>query len=336
MNLRSRLSLAASSWLLMHASIGEANTNFIQHVGNGGGLVQCAQPNDGGTTLELLDFYEGKRDHGISPRIPDVAGLKTPLGLVKTWLHALERHDYRRYLQFQLWLETFFDETEFVGESMEVIADTGYSEVPLNCVIVQGAVQLETPDSPKRYMIDETLWQQLSIVDQAGLILHELVYREALQRGHTDSYSVRYFTALIATGYLADLDMRAYQDLLLQLRFRGVFAKIGSTRLWYLEDVSVDAAAAPNYCQQLSQTLIPAPGYALPFMYHADLQALELLLAMNSPISSLLRISPAARIWVGSPLDSNPALVQVAYGKAYRLDAAEPGPHGIMCALPVL
>jgi hypothetical protein len=64
----------------------------------------------------------------------------------------------------------------------------------------------------KRFSIQRQLWAQLSHDDRAGLVLHEIIYREAIEKGHKDSRMARYLNALVGSQQLDHFTQAQYDD----------------------------------------------------------------------------------------------------------------------------
>jgi hypothetical protein len=54
----------------------------------------------------------------------------------------------------------------------------------------------------KIYLIDRDLWERLDNNNKAGLVLHEIIYRESIRGGAVNSRAVRKYNGLILTGEL--------------------------------------------------------------------------------------------------------------------------------------
>jgi hypothetical protein len=179
-------------------------------VGNGGVGVVCTPPN-APSTVEVLDLYEGRRDwlmtFDLDPTVAD------PYAKVGHVLDRLAAVDPTRAALYKGWLATFKDDSLIYNDDQHfnLINDYGTPNLQSYCRTVQIAVQ-RTPENPndRRYEIDGSYWdghsgQGLDADNQAGLILHEIVYRDALRRGHTDSIAAHYLTALFASTLMSTM-----------------------------------------------------------------------------------------------------------------------------------
>lgn len=165
-------------------------------VGNGGNLIECA---DG--RLQLLDYYEGNQGRGISVDLGDGDSFQDHIEVVLT---RLEKLSPSRALKYKMWYGNFLIDADFFSDGKFVqIPDTGPIVVPNSCDIRQIAAQ--RPDSEimpgdRRYLIDLRLWERISEKDKAGLILHELIYREAIEEKQVTSTRVRYMTQILSSS----------------------------------------------------------------------------------------------------------------------------------------
>lgn len=165
-------------------------------VGNGGNLIECA---DG--RLQLLDYYEGIQGRGITVDVGDGDSFQDHIEIV---LARLEKLNPSRALRYRKWYENFLTDAEFFSDGKFVqIPDTGPIVIPSECNIRQIATQ--RPESQimpgdRRYLIDLRLWERISEKDKAGLILHELIYREAIEERQVTSTRVRYMTQILSSS----------------------------------------------------------------------------------------------------------------------------------------
>lgn len=156
--------------------------------GNGADFISCKD------RAYLLDFYEGN--------LSEISWQGSDVELVKFLLNKILPFSPTRIKSYQEFANNFYDETKFVGESeLGNVPDAGDVKVPIpdDCKFVQGVIQKHIIfGTEKRYLINKDEWTRLSVVHRAGVIIHELVYRE-LQS--VDSHQIRQFTNwLFSTG----------------------------------------------------------------------------------------------------------------------------------------
>lgn len=190
------------------------------HYGNGGDVLVRRAP--GSIDVKLLDFYE----NSLPPR-SFVVDLGAPTlsvdDKVKLALARLERLDSGRADLYRQWYATFLAEACFLRDITLVdIPDSADVARPVGYEVEQIAVQIE-PRFPedRRYTINFDLWRHLDNDAKAGLILHELIYREAIKFNAEDSRGVRYLTAALAANVVGTWDVQSYLERLKQI---GIFS----------------------------------------------------------------------------------------------------------------
>lgn len=178
-------------------------------VGNGGNVIAC------GSSLRLLDYFEAEEQRGI----PLDLGPKHMSFQQKVYyvLHRLEDVNPTRAKMYKKWFRTFDQETQwfFVGKFLP-IRDSGVVIIPEECEIKQVAMQRPNAlimPGDQRYVIDLRLFEKLSEEDKAGLVLHELIYREAIELGIASSPGVRYFNQVVSSNLMKKFDSRMMLDL---------------------------------------------------------------------------------------------------------------------------
>lgn len=210
-----------------------ANASFDRK-GNGGDALVCYNSKGEIRSVRLLDYYEALQKQ----RIKSIELGEKEWGFHEKVLYALNRLetiDYLRAQKYKQWYKDFFNQDEFSwGENLVNIADTGALSIPNNCEIKQIAVQ-EAPSLPgdKRYIINKSLWSLMDEDNKAGLILHELIYREVISEErcgglddieekhvcsqlHINSKRVRYYNSLISSSEMAEMSEREYHQFLIE------------------------------------------------------------------------------------------------------------------------
>lgn len=196
------LLLSAALTSLAHATGGEN--------GNGGDAVACRAPDGSIRSAEQADYYEARVVRGISIDL-GAAGLSWP-ERVEVALKRLEKWDPTRAERYRQWTKTFLAEARFIrAHELPDVPDTGGIVVPNGCRIEQVAIQKE-PRFPEdsRYLINEDLWKSYDTVSQTGLVLHELIYREAISFLAKDSIGTRYFNSILASPSFEEMTLGGY------------------------------------------------------------------------------------------------------------------------------
>lgn len=184
--------------------------------GHGGGVVVCRDTNRKVLSVELLDFYENRILRDIEPDLGDnTLSYNTKIEIALSRIEKLDPVRARRYRQKAL---DFLSKTKFTeGVILPNTNDFGHVPLATGCEIEQLASQrdIRLPQD-KSYLINKDLWEHplLSNASRAGLILHELVYFDALQLGHLNSMFSRYYVALMSSKRGEIMDKIYYTDLM--------------------------------------------------------------------------------------------------------------------------
>ncbi|MBK7890572.1 MAG: hypothetical protein IPJ84_06930 [Bdellovibrionales bacterium] len=188
-------------------------------VGNGGDVVVCENQAGVIESIELLDFYEGRILKGIKTDFGSQA--RTVDEKVATALARLERVSPARAQLYRERALQFFADTLFLEDGhLADIRDAGDIVIPNGCRIAQIANQSAPlyPDD-KRYVIDRSLWTALDDDSRAGLILHEIIYREAIELGHENSVSTRLLNSGLCSQKIETMTVSQYTRFLTELGF---------------------------------------------------------------------------------------------------------------------
>jgi hypothetical protein len=261
-----------------------------QHVGNGGDAHVCYDGNRI-RSAELFDFYE-------IPRIAE--GIYIELGAEgMTWqqkvefsLQRLARLDPIRAARLQQRFEDVFVRAEtkdykFVSEQLPDEPDHGGTGVlpQPGCKIEQAAIRIRevvAPPYEKRFRINQPIFDAMDATNRAGLILHELLYEEAIHRGFMNSRRVRFFTAFVSSSLIDTFDLASYQSLLRRDLFMAdhqlLFDRNDETYL-------VEFHAEPKSFVEAAEDCEAQGGGVLLNGYNADFKVLAYA---NSPLFSYL------------------------------------------------
>jgi hypothetical protein len=183
-----------------------------REVGNGGLIVSCLDVNGRTVSTELLDFYESRFILRI-PMRDDLRAVDTETLITKV-IRELFRLDPERALRLSKWRTSFFSEAAFLDDvNLTSTDDFDAVALPIGCSLKQAAIQKEPlfPEE-KRYYLSKLLWDTLSAQDRAGLVLHELAYREAIGAGQTDSRRTRLFIAFLTSRLIQEGGQADYDD----------------------------------------------------------------------------------------------------------------------------
>jgi hypothetical protein len=197
-----------------------------QAVGNGGDLVVCYM-GDGTSQVklaELSDFFEGREIYQhvhINKQDDNFWKLKWP-HIVKIVLDDLGVHDPMRADFYKDQIPPFVDaDNSLSGRNQDVsflsglelpdVPDSGGVILPAGCVLKQGAIfkTREFPDEPI-FLINRDYWKHLSEMSKAGLVLHEIIFKEAKTFAAINSRAVRNFNSYLFTLSLGKRDFSNY------------------------------------------------------------------------------------------------------------------------------
>lgn len=222
-------------------------------VGNGGDALVCHAPE----SVQFFDVYEAATLRGVSVSFGDSGG--SVQDKVSFAIERLRAVDPSRAAQYADDADKFWGDVVFLhGTSLPGIADTGNVYVPNTCTVAQIVIQ-KKPDLPgdKRYVIDGDLWDRLSAEDQAALVLHEVIYKDAIAHGQRDSRRVRYFNSVVFSTQLAGMSAGDYSVLVRAagLDFFEIWDDYGSRALGIFYPEKVTLALAEQTCRDGGRTL---------------------------------------------------------------------------------
>jgi hypothetical protein len=193
-------------------------------VGNGGDVVVCRDSQQTILSVELLDFYEARV----------LRNLKLDLGSANlTTEQKLEYVTARwdRLDQNFVTYEVRYDGREFLkdakylsGVKLTDVPDSQHIAIPANCSIEQVAIQ-KTPDFPEEsiFTVNKDLWDRMNADNQAGLVLHEVIYRYMLSHRKStttisSSVATRYLAGYASSERFATMSLPEYFELLNRLQ----------------------------------------------------------------------------------------------------------------------
>lgn len=210
-----------------------ANARGGEMVGNGGDAVVCKTPK--GITTELLDFVEARM---LLPgyRVDLGAATLSVDAKVELALNRLKRLSPRRAQIYQTMAKQILTDLVLVDGSLSEVDDSRHLQfvLPKGCALAQAALQTEGPIYEKQrwVFIERKIWNALSNDHKAGLILHEVIYKEALFRGHTSSRDARLITALVSGSEIAEMKTETFVSVLLQARFDEIEIQGAVLSVW--------------------------------------------------------------------------------------------------------
>lgn len=237
--------------LLLFSSFAYAGNGDWFEKGNGGFAILCDQK-----PPQTLDLYESgfqykwtldrKYESDVQKR-------------VQYLISKVSKFNPKRASLYQEWAESFIQESEFIPNlGFGALPDLGNAIYDATCKLQQVIYQRQPDEFTKaRYTVNSTLWQALSPLDQAGLIMHELIYREfALPpNSHANSEYSRHFNAWLNSQEFNEASLQEYVKTLqllnvIKAEYKGfpilLNLKDSSDRLWRrLPLIDVDSDGYP-------------------------------------------------------------------------------------------
>jgi hypothetical protein len=201
-------------WIfLATASVNKASALTLDghENGNGGDIVLC-----GGSTpsAELLDFFEARVLRGITVKLGGAdQSVEQKINLM---IDRAAQFDSFRVEKLKKGLDFFWKNSQFVrGLEFVDVPDSGHIGLPPHCSIAQIAVQRLPPFPEEKYfIINQDLWDLLSNDGKAGLIMHEILFKEMLSLGQSNSKRARYFNSLLASDAFETGGAKRYREAL--------------------------------------------------------------------------------------------------------------------------
>src|SRR3989344_451437 len=219
----------------------------------GGGFVVVCENQENVKPIDLLDHYQARRKMKLDLGKPSLS-VDEKIELV---LGRLEKLNSQRAKLYREYVRTFLSEVEFTDEDLTNLADTGGVSIPRGCKLELAVIQNKNPRPPiedYRYKINEPLWRAMDNDTKAGLILHEVIYRELIHQTcpQQDSKTTRYFNGLVSSTQFADMKLRPYIELLATLGF-----EIGEAQMGLPISLLNSKGSKEERCNELSRGDLP-------------------------------------------------------------------------------
>lgn len=178
-------------------------------VGNGGYVVKCVKNNI--ETYESYDLVEGILLGDIKPEFSPIEGY---INKAKDILSRIKEVNPTRYSLYMSWLKDFVKESKVTSDvDLIDIPDISIGVRPKDCSLVQAIVQSNIPDNGNsRYLINGDIWSKLDDNHKSALVIHELVYREAINElnKHENSFYVRRFNQFLFSNKIKGQKLKDY------------------------------------------------------------------------------------------------------------------------------
>ncbi|MAF90432.1 MAG: hypothetical protein CL674_04100 [Bdellovibrionaceae bacterium] len=180
--------------------------------GNGGDVLICEK----GSPFHLwsLDWYEMEHRYNLVPKFP---GHSSEVKNALVILNRIKEKSPRRYERLTSLVEEFYYRSKFSKHPLSDVRDSGVYEIPPECGLSQ-VINQNTDILPasKYYLIDENLWQKLTVPMKTSLILHEAIYK--LESFKTSENLRKYLSLLIADQF-SSFSIKKYNESLAALGF---------------------------------------------------------------------------------------------------------------------
>jgi hypothetical protein len=196
--------------------------------GNGGDVVVC-ENSDGAESVDLLDVFELKQSGDHIDLGASRLSLEEKMDIGIARIRALMPNQTRVYLKGA---HEVIGNSAWINEQLQDIPDTGEVEIPANCRVTQIAIR--NPNRlpfDKEFIIYKPLWNRLDRDNQAALLLHEVIYKDAKLNAHPkNSAGVRAINRFLIKEWNHEVSfVEFYYDYFLTVFNRNDFQKEGTT-----------------------------------------------------------------------------------------------------------
>lgn len=181
--------------------------------GNGGYIQECPSK-PAKEQFELYDFFEARTSEKIPWTLRSFPENASYDDIVKDILNTIERLNPNRAKLYKHWYSEFFNEIEWSQLPIVHSSDIGYGIKDPSCNDPEPVVIQRTPNHRlERFLIYEPLWNQIlnhdSHITIAGLIVHELIYRE-MREVSDKSINTRYLNAYFFSNEILNHNLQEY------------------------------------------------------------------------------------------------------------------------------
>lgn len=228
--------------VLIFGSLNSFAGGRVGNGGNGGDGVVCRNPDKTIKSAELLDYYEARTLRGIHADLGNSGNFQQRIEFV---LKRLERLDSERAQGYLKAAQNFMSEVLFQpGIVLTDIPDSDHMSLPVGCAIEQVIIQQEVKfPEDKRFLVSQDLWNAFDESNKAGIVLHEMIYAEALKLGHRNSIHTRYYNSIISSKRIeSEMTPQEMHDVLKSVGFPtwshyGFLFDVGSVKFYPNGDV---------------------------------------------------------------------------------------------------
>ena len=160
--------------------------------GNSGNGVVCQNGSAEVLDVYELQFFQKNRSPELGAQdidhVQKVKNVLQKLKLLSPW--RSEKYSQR--------LVELIQNMDFTDDKLVDIPDTHEVVLPHDCEIQKIAIQTKV-NGARHLLVNHPIWRKLNEDNKAALLLHEIVYSEAIDYGSKDSIDTRYFTGVLMT-----------------------------------------------------------------------------------------------------------------------------------------
>lgn len=214
-------------------------------IGNGGNALKCYK--NGKFQYTSYDIKEAEMSPAMKTKYSLKKGYRKKVDDVLSRIQLLNPG---RVILYREWLESFENESQFTPDGFDLIQvpDISVGVLPQGCELIQAIVQINNPlPGSKRYLINVNVWNHLDENQRSALVLHELIYREAIlpENQHPNSYFVRLFNQMIFADGFAKMSLKTYIETLIQLKFSQADAHLIPIQLTQYNSITNKIVSLP-------------------------------------------------------------------------------------------
>lgn len=166
-------------------------TVHANRVGNGGNVVSCLK--EGKEGLQLLDLYESNLN------LRKFVDKAEAFAIAQVAFESFKKFDQKISQQYLKSLQQIKSDIEYKSDiEIQSSNDAKIKELPVGCKLIQIALRKNALTSiEQKFIFSKTYWEKLAPTDQAGLLIHEIIYDHFYKLGEEDSLKARKLVAYL-------------------------------------------------------------------------------------------------------------------------------------------
>lgn len=187
-------------------------------VGNGGGVLYNLQTK---RPYMFFDAYESEVRYGYSVKWPSER--ENEIKVAMSFTERLSHFDADLQKQLNKWILSFYSESVYSQKDLPVIFDMGTGiSIPNWAGLGQLVIQMKQGQGQVRYILNKRYWVSLPAEQKGIAILHEVIYRKALEVNPRlfSSVKVRMFVAFLISNEISYFSQSEYSELLKSLELK--------------------------------------------------------------------------------------------------------------------